>query len=475
MSYKDLRGWLEEVDGLGALLRIDGADWDLEIGTVTEVVCRENKEKPSLLFDRIKGYPPGYRVLTGLLDTIPRLALTAGLPGDITSAQFVQEWRRKTRSTPIPPIVVSGGPVMENEMSGSDIDLFQFPVPRWHEEDGGRYIGTASLTITKDPDSDWVNVGTYRVMVHDKDTLGFYVAPGHHGNIHRDKYFARGEPCPVAISFGQDPLLFVVSALPLPPGVCEYDIAGAIRGEPVEVIRGELTGLPIPASAEVVIEGISYPGEKRIEGPFGEFTGYYASGERPEPFIKVKRILYRNNPIITGAPPLRPPSNTTLFRSLGNSALVFDNLERAGVPDVRAVWQHEAAHWAFTIVSIKQRYPGHARQAGLLASQVPGGVNMGRYVIVVDDDIDPSNMDEVIWAMATRSDPERSVEILRRCLSTSLDPALPPGQKMFNSRLILDACKPYEWLADFPKEVGASPSLREQVRQKWGPQILARP
>ena len=209
-------------------------------------------------------------------------------------------------------------------------------------------------------------------------------------------------------------------------------------------------------------------------GPFGEFSGYYASKEKSEPFVRVKRVLHRNNPIITGAPPSRPPSDTTLFRSLGSSAMVWENLEKAGVPDIQGVWRHEAAHWAFTVVSIKQRYPGHARQAGLLASQVEGGAEMGRYVVVVDDDIDPSNTNDVIWAMSTRADPERSVEILHRCWSAPLDPALPPWQRDLNSRLILDACKPYEWLAEFPKEAAVSPELREQVLQKWGAHIQGR-
>lgn len=468
MIPKDLRAWVDEVDKMGQLLRIDGAHWDLEIGALTEIICRERIDRPAILFDHIPGYPPGYRAMTGLLTAVPRLALTTGMPLDIRPLEFVRKWRQKIHDlAPVHPMEVAWGPVMENELVGPDIDLFQFPAPRWHEEDGGRYIGTASLTITKDPDSDWVNVGTYRIMVHDKDTLGLHISPGHHGRVHRDKYFARGQPCPVAISFGQDPLLFVISALAIPPGVSEYGIAGAVRGEPVEVIKGVVTGLPLPAQAEIVIEGLSFPSESRLEGPFGEFSGYYASRDKAEPFVKVKRVLYRNNPIITGAPPFRPPSDTTLFRSLGGSAMVWDNLEKAGVPDVRGVWQHEAAHWAFTVVSIKQRYPGHARQAGLLASQVPGGAEMGRYVVVVDDDIDPSNINDVIWAMATRADPERSIEIIHRCWSAPLDPALPPWQKDLNSRLILDACKPYEWLADFPKEASTSPELREKILRKW--------
>lgn len=474
MGYKGLREWVQEVDRMGQLKRIDGADWDLEIGALVEIIGRENRTRPATLFDRIKGYPTGYRVLAGLLNNMSRLALTTGMAPDISGLQFVQQWRNRMRNlAPIPPVRVSWGPVMENVMAGDEVDLTRFPAPKWHAKDGGRYIGTASVTITKDPDSDWVNLGVYRVMVHDRNTLAFFVSPGKQARIHREKYFAMGVPCPVAVSFGQDPLLFMMAGLQMPPGVCEYDIAGGIKGEPIEVVRGELTGLLLPAHAEIVIEGESLPSETRVEGPFGEFTGYYGSAERPEPFIRVKRVLYRNNPIITGALPYRPPNDTSFFYDPCASATIWENMEKAGIPDVRGVWMHQPAScWAFVVVSIKQRYPGHARQAGLVASQVQGGAYMGRYVVVVDDDIDPSDINDVLWAIGTRSDPARSVEILHRCWSGPLDAAIPRDQKGLNSRLIMDACKPYEWLADFPQEAGTTPELRARVFQRFGQETI---
>ncbi len=470
MSYKDLRGWIEAVDRMGELKRFEGVDWDLEIGGLIEINGRESKKRQALLFDNIKGYPSGYRVLGSLITSLPRLALTTNMPQDISEVQFVREWRNRMRSmNNIPPVLVNKGPVMENIMEGDQIDLLKFPAPRYHEEDGGRYIGTASVTITKDPDSDWVNLGTYRVMVHDKNTIGFYISPGKQGRIHREKYYAAGRPCPVAISFGQDPLLFMMAGLQLPPGVCEYDIAGGIKGEPIEVVRGEVTGLPLPAHSEIVIEGESLPTESRSEGPFGEFTGYYGSAERSEPIIKVKRVLYRNNPIITACPPYRPLNDSDIFQAPCTAAVIWENMEKAGIPDIQGVWMHaQAAMWALLVVSIKQRYPGHARQAGLIASQVQGGAYMGRYVIVVDDDIDPSDINDVLWAMGTRSDPARSVQLLHRCWSGPLDAAIPVGQKGLNSRLIIDACRPYEWLADFPREVKTSPALRERLFQRFG-------
>jgi UbiD family decarboxylase len=190
--------------------------------------------------------------------------------------------------------------VLENIRRGKDVDLLAFPTPRWFELDGGRYIGTGSVNITHDPEEGWTNLGTARVMIHDENTVGFYIAPGRHGRIHRDKAFLRGEPFKVAISVGHDPLIFLAGALEVPYGVCEYDFIGGIRGEPVEVIKGEFTRLPIPASAEIVLEGECVAGNERTEGPFGEWTGYYGSSARPEPIVKIHQVMYRNDHIILG-------------------------------------------------------------------------------------------------------------------------------------------------------------------------------
>ena len=190
----------------------------------------------------------------------------------------------------IPPKFVKEGPFLENVLEGEDINAFMFPAPKWNELDGGRYLGTGGVDITRDPDDGSINLGTYRVQIHDKDTLGFYISPGKHGRIHRDKCFSRGEPCKTALAIG-DPLFLVAGGLEFPFGQSEYDFIGGMKGEPVEVIEGPYSGLPIPAGAEIVIEGESYPNETKMEGPFGEFTGYYASGARPEPFFKIKTIL----------------------------------------------------------------------------------------------------------------------------------------------------------------------------------------
>ncbi len=467
---QDLRGWIEEVEGRGELLRLEGADWDLEIGCLVEL--NRSKEPPALLFDQIKGYPSGYRILTSSHKTRSRIAHTLNIPSGATDMDFLRTlalsipvWEK--RAPDFEPEKVPSAPFLENIHKGEDLDLLEFPAPKWHERDGGRYIGTADVIVTRDPDSGEVNLGTYRVMVHDKKTLGLFVVPGHHGETHYKKWHERNKACPVALSFGHHPLTWGVACLPL--SMPEYQFAGAIRGKPVAVVEEEITGLPVPADSEILVVGWCPPGKTRIEGPFGEWTGYYASKDRPAPVIEVERIYHRDNPILLGACPSRPPSDSTYYSMIFRGAMLYNHLLRSGISDLRGVWLHEGAGGhPFIVVSIKQRYVGHAKQAALTASQSPSIVNLGRYVIVVDEDIDPSNIDQVLWALSFRTDPEKDIDIVRRAWSSPLDPMIrKPSNAYYNSRAIIDACKPYEWIDEFPAEVKAGPELIENVKKKW--------
>lgn len=473
MSYADLRDWIEQVDALGELSRIEGCDWNLEIGALAEVAGR-GQNSSALLFDEIKGYPRGYRVLVGMVESLRRAALTTNLPTDITRNEFIAAWKERLNNPVlIPPEYVDDSPLFENVFTGNDVDVLRLPVPKWHAEDGGRYIGTAHVVVTQDPDEGWVNLGVYRTMVHDRDRLAVYISPGKHGRIHRQKSFDRNKPLKVAITFGQDPLLFLLASRQISWGEQELDYAGGIKGAPVEVIRGEFTGLPIPAGAEIAIEGEIMPDENRVEGPFGEWTGYYASGSREEPVVHVKSLMYRNDPILTGFPPYRPLPGADGCTALVRAAFIWDSMEKAGVPDVTGVACYQNRF--LTAVSIKQRYPGHARQAALIASQNHTGAYLGRYVVVVDDDIDVADIDNVLWAMCTRSNPADSIEILRRTWSGPLDPIVPRGEKGFNSRALIDACRPFEWVQDFPPVSGASNDLKEKVLEKYGHYLKTRP
>jgi 4-hydroxy-3-polyprenylbenzoate decarboxylase len=484
MAYGDLRDWLQAVEGDGELKRISGIDWNLEMSGISEIVAREGKRPiPALLFDDIPGYPRGYRTLFGLMNSPRRLARVLGISYDdnMELMSMLQSWRSKMRNLhAIAPKLVDSGPVQENVLRGEHIDVMKFPSPMFHELDGGRYIGTACAIIQKDPDTGWVNLGAYRSMVVDSGHVALHILEGQDGRIIMDKYFARGQAAPVAIAIGVDPALWAASLVKLPWNTSEYDWAGGVKGEPIEVIEGPHTGLPLPAHAEIIIEGECHPGELIDEGPFGEWHGYYANlGLKPvpEPMVRVKTLLHRNDPILTCAVPAVPPKDYSLAVCFIRSGGVWDVLEAARIPGVKGVWNHdEGGSWYFTAVSIQQMFAGHSTQAGLIASQATGA--FGRYTVVVDDDIDPTNLSQVIWAMATRSNPERSIQILPQCPSNSADPMISPEEKnkvkvppkpLFNSRCVIDACRPFEWRKDFYPVAQISSEYRTELFRTHGP------
>lgn len=467
----DLRTWLKDVEDLGQLERLPGAHWDLEMGALTEIILERLSSPPAIMFEEVPGYPSTRRVLVNMLETLERTALTVNLPSHLKPIPFIDALRGKLRHLkPLEPSVVSSGPILDVQEDGGQLDLTSFPVPRWHGGDGGRYLGTANLVITRDPETGMENVGCYRVMMHEKDKLGLYISPGKHGRIHLEKAMRSGQRFPVAMVFGQHPLLFIAASQSVPFNVNEYEWAGGILGQPIELVQAPLTGLRIPAFAEIAIEGEIVPGETLPEGPFGEWPGYYASARRAEPVVRVQALYYRKDPILCGAPPFKPTIHG-MYRSLLRSALIWNAMEQAGVPEIRAVYAPPPALRFMTVVAIRQKYPGHAKQAGILASQCHTGAYLGRYVIVVDEDIDVTNLNEVVWAICTRSDPVSSVDIVRRAWSGPLDPIIPPGQKGYNSRMIIEATRPYEWRDRFPPINQISDETRKTVESKWDTEI----
>src|SRR5262245_16178304 len=470
--HEDLREFIRRAEEAGEILRIKGADPHLEMGTLGEIVNHARPEPPALLFEDVPGYPKGMRLISGATNSSKRLAITLGLPVPSCPLDVVRAYRdRMKEHRPVPPKTVGKGPVFENVDRDDKVDLTKFPVPFLHEKDGGRFIGTDDLVIMRDPEENWVNCATYRAMVQDKNHVSIWISPGKHGRQIREKYFRAGKPCPVLISCGHDPLLFLAGGNEIKFGLSEYDYAAGHRGEPYDVIESELYRLPMPAHAEIVLEGAMHPGETAPEGPFGEFTGYYAGGRSEQPVVRVERIYHRNEPILGLACPMVPPSDFSYSKCVMKSGMIWDEVERAGLSGVRGVWVHEpGCARMFNVISIKQAYAGHARQAAVLAATCQSGSYLGRFVVVVDEDVDPTNLDEVIWAMCTRCDPAEDIDFIRRHWSGPLDPRLPKGVP-WNSRAIVDACRPYELLFDYPPVVKASPELREQVLRKFEDQL----
>ena len=476
LNYTDLREWIDCVDSFGELKRISGANWQAEIGAISEINVHRIPSC-ALLFDQVPGYPDGYRVLTGTTNTPRRLALTLGLSATTTREVVaglrhgrLARWQAESKD--FPPQYVDGGPVFECVQEGPQVDLESFPAPIWHDKDGGRYIGTGNAVITVDPETSWSNAGTYRCMIAGKNRLSLWMATtNRHGRLHINKYHQGGEPAPVVVTLGQDPLLSpVLAGMTVHEGVSELNLAGAIKGTPLRVVRGPVTGLPIPADAEIAVEGWVREGVLCEEGPHGEAPGYYAGGKQMVPAIDVAAVYHRRDPILVGAPPAKPPHDFSYSMATLYSALTHDALEASGLPGVSQVWfPEEGTGRLLQVVAIKQRYFGHAKQAALLCSQVQPAAYLGRMTVVVDDDIDPTNLSEVVWAIVTRADPNRGYTALDRCWGSPIDPLkqLYPADTLYSGRMIIDACRPFEHLETFPPVAASSPELLNEVWEKW--------
>jgi 4-hydroxy-3-polyprenylbenzoate decarboxylase len=471
IGYEDLRTWLAEAERLGEVKTVRGATWQEDIGMATELVSHSDTA-PAVLFEDIPGVPAGFRVLANIFGG-KRKNMTLGFPSDLDrvalSDAFSEAW---DADRTIPPTFVETGPIFDNIVTGKDVDLEIFPTPMWHEADGGRYIGTGSYNVTQDPDTGWFNLGTYRVMLHDRQHVTSNAAPGKHGLIHHQKYIERGEKMPVVLVLGGDPLTFVLGGTEVPDGISEFDVAGGLRGKPLELVRGKVTGLPFPANAEIVLEGYVDPTVVVPEGPFGDWTGTYTEAGRKRPICEIAAVYYRNDPILLGFVPQSLPDEYSRYRAITRSALLKQNIQAAGVPDVQAVWAHECGGSRLLYgVSIKQRYDGHAVQAGHIACQCHVGAYGGRWVIVTDEDIDVSNLDELIWAALTRADPVQDIDFIRGAWNSPADPRVEPAErakgKVTSSRMIINACRPYSWRNEFPRAVKPSPALAQKARQKF--------
>jgi UbiD family decarboxylase len=474
VGYNDLRDFIERVEDLGALRRISGADPYLEIGAVTELAAGI-PECPALLFDDIKGFAPGFRVFTNATTNVQRAALALNLDPNLRPLDALTAWMRRRQTLQLQePKVVTKAAFLENSDSGRSVNLSKFPAPHWHQKDGGPYIGSGSLVVMRDPEAGWINASVYRVQVHgpNKVTVQFD-HKGRHGAVIAQKYWDAGKPCPIAVVNGEDPALFIAGFEYLPERASEYAFAGAIKGQPIAVCNGPITGLPVPADAEIILEGalLPFPETSLAEGPFGEFTGYYAAEARPAPVMEVAAVHYRNNPILLGSPPMKPPRFH--FGLPFRAATIRADLEASGVTDVVGAWQHVSQ--LMTVVAVRQRYAGHAKRAGLIAA---AHSYMARLVVVVDEDIDPSNLADVMWAVTTRAEPAETVDIIREGWSSALDPRIDPAQRLrgetTHSKLIINACKPLGWGSPFPTPSALSPEELSATEDKWGDKLRAR-
>lgn len=466
MSYSDLREFIARLESDGQLHRVTKeVDWNLELGHVAKV--NEQRKGPALLFENIKDYP-GQSVLTSAFTTKERVAAGLEMPPETRFLEIARSWVSRIADTRVEPVEVPTGPCKDHVLMGDDASLYSLPAPWFYPNDGGRYIGTACFLVNRNLDTGRLNLGTYRTMIIDEHTAGIQLIKGKDSEIDLRGYAERGEPMPVALVIGADPVLFLCSSTLFPHTESEYDVAGALRGKAVDVVRAETSDLLVPAGAEIVIEGYITPGEKLPEGPFGEYPGYYSgAGTELRDFITVTAITHREKPILWSTTVGKPITDTHMLMGINRTASLWNDLQNMKIPGIMGVYGPPAAAGRMlAIIQVKQMYHGHSTQVGLAAfASVTGNYGL-KTVILVDEDIDPENMDEVMYALAFRYQPDRGTQILKRGRSTPLDPSLPVGDRYMTSRVIMDTCIPYEW-DEKPIPITLDDALEQQVKDDW--------
>jgi UbiD family decarboxylase len=484
---KSLRDFIHELESIGELQRVSAqVDLNLEIGAI----CRRCYETgaPAPLFENIKGIQKGFRVLgapagvSAQLDHyLARIALALGLPARASGRQIVESLVEARGRKRISPKIVPGGPVKQNILKGDQVDLLRLPAPLLHEGDGGRYLNTFGIIAAQTPDKEWCNWSIARVMVLDKNRMAGIIAPNQHIGMVRQKWTEVGKDMPVALVLGAEPFIPFVGGMPLPECFDERDFVGAYFGEAVEVVRCESVDLEVPATAEIVIEGHVSRTESDAEGPMGEYAGYlWTGGTSQKPVYRVSAMTFRNDPILPISVAGEPVEENHTAWGIPNAAEIVYALRQAGLP-IASAWSpfESANHWYVIAAEMGwQKKAGYGaerlcRNIGECLFKIKAGMGTPKYM-VVNDDIDITNLKEVVWAFATRNYPGPRGEVIFNNEATNPLVAFLPGDEkmsMHTTKVIYNCLPPDEWEGKLPKRSsfsGSYPeSLQEGILKNW--------
>lgn len=443
MPFNDLREYIVALEKHGEVQRIKKeVHWNLEAGAI--VRRSYERSKPAPFFEKITGYPEGYRLFGAPLSNYKRLSIALGLDPD-TSYTELMEYYLKRKNSPVKPILVKEGPCKENINTGDDVNLFKFPAPMVHDGDGGRYLCTWHANITKDKQTGHTNWGMYRAMIHTRNTLGGLMEPFKHIGFHyyRD-YEPKGESMPFAIAIGMETVCSLMALTPISYKLAEVDIAGGLRGKPVELIKCETVDIEVPATSEIVIEGFVDPKARVPEGPFGEFTGYRASPRDARPVYRVTAITHRNDPILTMSCMGTPVDDCHAPMSVTSGAELLEEL-RSKVLPVRGIALYPNCVNFLVVVSVKTPYPNVAQKIASTIWSREGHVPP--YIIIVDHDVDPNDIWQVMHALATKCHPYRGITRLEHATGSALTPFLSRYERLnhLGAAAYFDCTWPLDW------------------------------
>jgi len=478
MAYYDLRSFMEACQQHGEMITVGKqVHWNLEAGAIMRRIAEIGA--PMAYMPRITGYPDNYGLLgaplsKGWLSDFSRVAIALELD-PLTPYEQLMDAFAERMERPIRPMQVANGPCKQNIVQGKDINLFRFPAPYLHVGDGGRYLDTFGVTVTKDPDSDWVNWGVYRHMIHNKSILGGIVNPFQHiGMMYYQRYEARNKPMPFAIFFGGCPTAAMIGSMQVPAGVSEAAVAGGLRREPMHLVKCESNDLLVPATAEMVIEGHVRPYERWDEGPFGEATGYRASPRMPRPVFRVDCITHRDDPIIpVSCAGTDLDECEILFGVISLTSGIRRELRESGLP-VRSAFSPPGLKFALLIVTVEAGHAGIADQVTSVVRGCKAGVNF-QYIMVVEDNVNPTNFTEALHAVFTKCHPSEGIQIFGLAPGHPLIPFLDLHDKLHarGAGMTLDATTPVHWdpsvdhMARISFAEAYPPAIQRRVDGQW--------
>jgi UbiD family decarboxylase len=390
------------------------------------------------MFDNVTGYKTP--LVINVHGSWYNHALMLGMPKDTPVKEQFLELNRRWDNYPVEPIIVNVAPLKEVVID-KDINLFELlPLHKTNQFDGGCYLskGVVVSRDLEDPDnSDKQNVGIYRMQVKGKDKLGIQALPFHDLGIHLNKAERMGKDLPIAIALGNEPIISFMASTPIEYDQCEYKFSGALQNAPYKIIKAEDANLYLPAGAEIVLEGVIKCGVRETEGPFGEFPGSY-SGARKQAVVEIRKVTHRKNPIMENLYLGIPWTEIDYLLALNTSVPLYKQI-KATMPEVVAV-NAMYTHGIGVIISTKSRFGGFGKATAMRLLSTPHGMPYSKIIIVVDETVDPFNLEQVMWAMTTRVNPDQDVNTLKNMPGMPLDPSsVPPGM---HSKLIIDATTP---------------------------------
>jgi 4-hydroxy-3-polyprenylbenzoate decarboxylase len=477
MKYKDLRDFIDQLEKQGELKRISTpVDPNLEMTEICDRTLRA--QGPALLFENPIGHD--IPVLANLFGTPKRVAMGMGedsvealrevgkLLAMLKEPEPPKSMKEAWDKLPIfkqvlnmSPKVVKKAPCQEQQFTGEEIDLKNYPIQTCWPGDAGPLV-TWPLVITKGPNKERQNLGIYRMQVIGRNRLIMRWLSHRGGALDFREWQQQhpNQPYPVAVALGADPATILGAVTPVPDTLSEYAFAGLLRGDKTEVIKCIDNDLQVPASAEIILEGVIYPDDMADEGPFGDHTGYYNEVDS-FPVFTIERITQRKNPIYHSTYTGRPPDEPAILGVALNE--VFIPILQKQFPEISDFYlPPEGCSYRMAIVTMKKQYPGHAKRVMMGVWSFLRQFMYTKFVIVTDDDIDARNWEDVIWAITTRTDPARDITLIENTPIDYLDFASPVSG--LGSKIGLDATN--KWQGETNREWGTPIVMDAAVKEK---------